>query len=307
MGQQPQQRQQTQQPQQGQTQQGQAAQGQGAQGQVNLTPQQRTQISQTVLSGRNVPRVNNVNFALSVGTVVPARVRFAAVPAALIEINPAWRGHEFFVVQDDIVIVDNSRKIVAMVPVGSSGGRVGSSTSIHGGGTEGAMDLSVDEIRQVQMVLVDKGFDVEVDGRLGPRTRQALIAFQRQQGLSATGTIDHQTVGALGVSVHGMQGGAQGTTTGQGGMQQQPNQAPAGGAQSGQTGNQPSTNGQGTQQPSANPPAASGGQRSQSGSQPSTAGQGSRQQPSANEDNMNQNTGGSSNPSGAGTPAQQPK
>jgi peptidoglycan hydrolase-like protein with peptidoglycan-binding domain len=172
------------------------------------------------------------------------------------------------------------------------------------------MDLSVDEIRQVQMVLVDKGFDVEVDGRLGPRTRQALIAFQRQQGLSATGTIDHQTVGALGVSVHGMQGGAQGTTTGQGGMQQQPNQAPAGGAQSGQTGNQPSTNGQGTQQPSANPPAASGGQRSQSGSQPSTAGQGSRQQPSANEDNMNQNnrnTGGSSNPSGAGTSAQQPK
>jgi len=289
-----------------------------------LTAQQRTHISQTVLSGSNVPRVNNVNFALSVGTVVPASVRFAAVPAALIEINPAWRGHEFFVVQDDIVIVDNSRRIVATVPVGSSGGRTGGGASLRGGTSVsgGAMDLSVDEIRQIQIVLQQKGFNIgTIDGRLGARTKEALIAFQRQQGFQATGTIDQQTVAALGVSVRGMQGGAQGTTgqggaqgttSGQGGMQQQApaNQQPPA-AQGGQT--QPSTSGQGTQQAPANDQQApTSGPRSQNGSQPSTTGQGGAQQPSANQNmnqnNMNSGTQQQSNPSsGAGAPAQQPK
>jgi peptidoglycan hydrolase-like protein with peptidoglycan-binding domain len=313
--------------------QGQAQQGQAGQGQVNLSPEQRTRIAQTVLSDRNAPRVDNVNFSLSVGTVVPSHVRVAPVHSALIEINPAWRGHEYFIVRDEIVIVDNGRRVVATVPVGSSGERVGSGTSIRGGGTAvsggagrtavrgGAMDLSVEEIQQIQMVLREQGFDVEVDGRLGPRTKQALIEFQRRQGLQATGTIDQQTVAALGVSVRGMggaqgtmgQGGAQGTTgttTGQGGMQQPGNKG-SGGTQSGQTGNQPSTSGEGTtQQPPANQGPGTSGQRSQSGNQPSsTSGQGGTQQPPANQNNMNQNNmnRGSSNPSGAGTPAQQPK
>src|SRR5205814_10522216 len=127
------------QPQQGQSPQtqtqGQAQQGQTA-GTVNLTSEQRTRVQQTVLAGNNVPRVNNVNFALSVGTVVPTSVRFVAVPPALIEINSAWRGHQYFVVRDDIVIVDHSRKIVAVVPVGSGGG-----ASLGGGGAA-ALNLS---------------------------------------------------------------------------------------------------------------------------------------------------------------------
>ena len=108
---------------QGPGQQGQAQQGtQGAGGSVTLNSQQRTRIQQTVLAGRNVPRVNNVNFALSVGTAVPSSVRIVDVPSALIEINPQWRGHQYFVVRDEIIIVDRRRKIVATVPVGSSGG-----------------------------------------------------------------------------------------------------------------------------------------------------------------------------------------
>ena len=34
----------------------------------------------------------------------------------------------------------------------------------------------------------------------GPDTREALIAFQRKEGFSATGSIDTRTVGALGLS-----------------------------------------------------------------------------------------------------------
>jgi hypothetical protein len=59
---------------------------------VNLTTQQRTEIRQTVLAGGNVPRVNNVNFSLRAGTTVPTSVRVVAVPPALIEIHPQWRG-----------------------------------------------------------------------------------------------------------------------------------------------------------------------------------------------------------------------
>ena len=75
------------------------------------------------------------------------------------------------------------------------------------------MNLSVEEIREVQQVLIREGFDVEVDGRLGQKTRQALISFQQKNGLQTTGQIDSQTVTKLGVNVRS-------GTTGQGGGQQ---------------------------------------------------------------------------------------
>ena len=70
-------------------------------------------------------------------------------------------------------------------------------------GTEagGALNLGRDQVRQAQMVLKEKGFDAgEADGVLGPRTRKALIAFQRQQGLEPSGEIDQRTATALGIS-----------------------------------------------------------------------------------------------------------
>ena len=214
---------------QGPGQQGQAQQGtQGAGGSVTLNSQQRTRIQQTVLAGRNVPRVNNVNFALSVGTAVPSSVRIVDVPSALIEINPQWRGHQYFVVRDEIIIVDRSRKIVATVPVGSGGAAL---HSRGGAASVAEVNLTEEQIRRIQIVLNEKGFSIgRPDGRLGPRTIRALTAFQRRQGLEVSGRLDSQTVAALGVSnVSGARGGAQGagqsSTTGQGGAGSQ--QAPA--------------------------------------------------------------------------------
>ena len=41
-----------------------------------------------------------------------------AGPAALVEINPGWRSYEYFVVQEEIIIVDpRSRRIIAVLPV----------------------------------------------------------------------------------------------------------------------------------------------------------------------------------------------
>jgi peptidoglycan hydrolase-like protein with peptidoglycan-binding domain len=158
--------------------------------------------------------VDSVNFSVSVGTTVPTSVRVVEVPDVLIRIHPEWRGHRYFVVRDEIIIVDNSHKIVSVVPVGSSGGaqldnRDRGSASVRSGG---AMNLSVEEIREVQQVLVREGFDVEVDGKLGPKTHEALISFQRKNGLQATGQIDSQTVTKLNVNVRS-------STTGQGGGQ----------------------------------------------------------------------------------------
>jgi hypothetical protein len=58
---------------------------------------------------------SNVNFAIRVGTVVPTSVRIVEVPA--IEIHPEWRGHMYFVVGDEIIIVDRNHRIIAVIAV----------------------------------------------------------------------------------------------------------------------------------------------------------------------------------------------
>ena len=93
--------------------------GQGAAGTratINVTPEKRTRIHETIIHERNAPRVNRVDFDVSIGTRVPRGVRFAALPQTIVEIEPAWRGFEYFLIGDEIVIVDpRSLEIVAIV------------------------------------------------------------------------------------------------------------------------------------------------------------------------------------------------
>jgi hypothetical protein len=238
---------------------------------VTLSAEQRTKIRETVLASGNVPRVENVNFAMSVGTTVPSSVRIVEVPETLISIHPEWRDHMYFVVRDEIVIVDHSHRIVALVPTGESFAQGSSSgqVSSSGQGSSAALNLGPDEIRRVQIMLNEKGFNVgEADGVLGARTKNALMQFQQRQGFHASGQLDQQTMAALGISGQG-----QPSSTGQGGgrMQQQPS-AGQGSAQ------QPTTG----QSGAAAPPANQGPTAGQQGGQPSTSGQGSNmQQPSS--------------------------
>jgi hypothetical protein len=49
---------------------------------------------------------------------VPRTVRFATLPRAIVEIEPEWRGFEYFMIGDQMVIVDpRSMEIVAIVDV----------------------------------------------------------------------------------------------------------------------------------------------------------------------------------------------
>lgn len=83
---------------------------------VNINDQQRTRIS-TSISQLDVRPINNVNFSLSVGTAVPRDMRLRSLPAEVVEIVPQYRGYNFALVKDEIVIVEpSSYKIVAVLP-----------------------------------------------------------------------------------------------------------------------------------------------------------------------------------------------
>jgi hypothetical protein len=63
------------------------------------------------------PKVTNVNFSVRVGTVVPRTVHLVEVPTVLIEVYPQYRGRKYFVYQDEIIIVDEDMRIVAVLTV----------------------------------------------------------------------------------------------------------------------------------------------------------------------------------------------
>ena len=201
---------------------------------------------------------------------MPSHVHFARLSAfpILVDVFPRYRHDSFFVVEDEIVIVEpRHHRVVDVVPVGPRAhyGRASStSTSV--------VDLSEPEIREVQQVLIERGLlHGRVTGVWDDRTRVALVAFQRREGFEASGRIDTRTVSALGLSGRiNVQGGSSSqsssssSTTPTHGGTQQPSaqqgttgQAPASsqsGVQNapahGQSQNQPAK-GSTTQQPSA--------------------------------------------------------
>ena len=85
---------------------------------VNLTTEQKTEIRNSVINNRSAPRAASVNFNVAVGVAVPATVHFAPLPASIVSIEPAWRGYEYFVHADQLIIVDpRTRRIVAILVV----------------------------------------------------------------------------------------------------------------------------------------------------------------------------------------------
>ena len=84
---------------------------------ASIPPEQKTKIRESAL-GSNAPRVSSVNFSINVGTVVPSTVRIVEVPTTIIEIHPEWRGYRYFVVNDEIIIVEpRSLKIIAVLNI----------------------------------------------------------------------------------------------------------------------------------------------------------------------------------------------
>jgi uncharacterized protein DUF1236 len=86
-------------------------------GSVQLSEDQRSQIK--IIVGRaSAPRLSgSVNFDVRVGTRIPRSVRFAVLPEDIVRIIPQYRGFDYFLIGDEIVIVDpRTLEIVAIIP-----------------------------------------------------------------------------------------------------------------------------------------------------------------------------------------------
>ena len=84
--------------------------------QVQITEQQRTQIHERI-SQVNLHRVDHADFSVSVGTVVPRTVVLYELPPTIVEIVPEYRGFEYVVIGDELLVIDpTSLEIVAVLP-----------------------------------------------------------------------------------------------------------------------------------------------------------------------------------------------
>ena len=86
---------------------------------VKLNDQQRNEIRTTVINKSGAPRVDHVDFDVTVGTVVPREhIHVVPVPETLVRIEPERRGYLYFVYEDEVVIVNpRDMKIVAVLAV----------------------------------------------------------------------------------------------------------------------------------------------------------------------------------------------
>src|SRR3954454_21556688 len=82
---------------------------------AKLSTEQRTKITSVIRSPRVEP-VTNVNFNISVGTRVPREVHFHPLPAEVVTVYPEWRGYDFILVREQIIVIDpRSYEIVAVL------------------------------------------------------------------------------------------------------------------------------------------------------------------------------------------------
>ncbi|WP_284246445.1 DUF1236 domain-containing protein, partial [Methylobacterium haplocladii] len=82
----------------------------------SLSSTQRTEFRSTITRS-GVRPLTNVNFNVSVGTAIPRSVRLNPLPAAILTLVPAYRGYDYVLVGDDIVIIDpDTYEIIDVIP-----------------------------------------------------------------------------------------------------------------------------------------------------------------------------------------------
>lgn len=89
--------------------------GQGAAaGRANLSAEQRTKISAVFKQHQVAPA--HLNVSVQVGTRVPDSVHFYPLPEEVIVIYPEWRGYDYILVGDEVLVIDpHTHEIVAIL------------------------------------------------------------------------------------------------------------------------------------------------------------------------------------------------
>jgi hypothetical protein len=89
--------------------------GQGAAaGSAKLSTEQRTKITTIIREHKVEP--TRLNVAVRVGTRIPESVRFHPLPVEVINVYPQWRGYNYILVGEQIVVIDpGTHEIVAIL------------------------------------------------------------------------------------------------------------------------------------------------------------------------------------------------
>ena len=89
-----------------------------------LSERQHTTIQQSFQRERNLNVVSrsDINVSISIGATFPRSVRLAPLPASIIAVVPQFRGFQYVVVEEEIVIVHpRTHRVVAVVPAEGRG------------------------------------------------------------------------------------------------------------------------------------------------------------------------------------------
>jgi hypothetical protein len=77
-------------------------------------PEERSQVTERLIE--RAPRVDNINITVRPGEVLREEVPMVEVPDDIVRIEPRYRGYRYFVVRDEIVIVEpRTKKIVDVI------------------------------------------------------------------------------------------------------------------------------------------------------------------------------------------------
>jgi hypothetical protein len=80
-----------------------------------LSTEHHAQFRETIRSERVAP-LNGVRFSITIGEAVPRTVHLNRLPPGVLEYAPQYRGYEYILVGDDILIVDpRTLRIVAVI------------------------------------------------------------------------------------------------------------------------------------------------------------------------------------------------
>lgn len=97
---------------------------------ASLDPQKKSRLT-TAFDRIDVKPVSRVDFSVSVGTTVPRTIDLRPVPRTIVDIVPQYRGYDFFVVRDEIVIVaPRTHRIVDVIERRPSRARA-ETTTVH--------------------------------------------------------------------------------------------------------------------------------------------------------------------------------
>jgi hypothetical protein len=88
--------------------------GQGEAGAANLTSEQHTKITGIIRQHKVAP--TQLNVSVRVGTRIPDSVRFYPLPREVFVVYPEWRGYDYIMVGDEILVIDpRTHQIVAIL------------------------------------------------------------------------------------------------------------------------------------------------------------------------------------------------